>query len=207
LSEELVDPASAAEAKAIQFLQIAVMAAEGLAVLATARAEARVARTEVEVERLVSSIETTRGAAEPLWRPAVDPALQGQLTEKEALTAWAASQPWSGVDPAAADASRASLVRLRELDPAAADALDALRTNRAAPTEATISVVSPLARSSTAAPKRGRVIHSSAEAVAASYPAPLTTAAAHASAARTIAATTPTQVSAAAKSHTTNLGR
>ena len=182
MSEELVDPASAAEAKAIQFLQIAVMAAEGVAVLATARAEARAARTEAEVERLVSSIETTRGAAEPLWRPALDPARQGQLTAKQALTAWATSQPWRDVDPAASAASRASLDRLRDVDPAATAALDTLHSAGTTAAQPTSSVVSLLTGSSTTAPARGSVIHSSAHAVAVSYPTPLT-----ASAARTTA--------------------
>ena len=207
MSEELVDPASAAEAKAIQFLQIAVMAAEGVAVLAAARAEARAARTEADAERLVSSIETTRGAAEPLWQSALDPARQGQLTDKQALTAWAAAQPWRDIDPAAAKASRASLDRLRTLNPAAADVLDALRSSEAPPVQATSPVVSPLDGSSTVAATRGRVIHSSADAVAASYPKPLTAAAAHTATPRTIAAATPTQVSTTAKPHATRLGR
>jgi len=207
LSEELVDPASAAEAKAIQFLQIAVMAAEGVAVLAVARAEVRAARTEADAERLVSSIETTRGAAEPLWPPALDPARQGQLTDKQALTAWAAAQPWRDIDPAAADASRASLDRLRDLDPAAANALDALHRAAATPARPTSSVVPPETGSSTSASARGRAIHSSADAVAASYPAPLTAAAAHTATLRTVAAATPTQVSTTAKPHVTRLGR
>jgi hypothetical protein len=207
LSEELVDPASAAEAKAIQFLQIAVMAAEGVAVLAAARAEARAARTEADAERLASSIETTRGAAEPLWRPALDPAQQGQLTDKQALTAWAASQPWRDIDPAAADASRASLDRLRALNPAAADVLDASRSSEAPPAQAMSSVVPPLDGSSTVAATRGSVIHSSADAVAASYPAPLAAATARTATPRTIAAATPTQVSTTVKPHATRFGR
>ena len=113
MSEELVDPASAAEAKAIQFVQIAVMAAEGIAVLAAARAEARAARAEADAEGLLSSIEATRGTAEGLWQPAIDPARRDQLNDRQALTAWSAAQPWSNVDPSAAEASRAALERLR----------------------------------------------------------------------------------------------
>jgi hypothetical protein len=207
LSEELVDPASAAEAKAIQFLQIAVMAAEGVAVLAAARAEARAARTEADAERLVSSIETTRGAAEPLWQPALDPTRQGQLTDKQALTAWAASQPWRDIDSAAADASRGSLDRLRDLDPAAAKALDALHRAGATPAQPTSFVVPPETGSSTSASARGRAIHSSADAVAASYPAPLTIAAAHPATPRTIAVATPPQLSTTVKPRATRFGR
>jgi hypothetical protein len=177
LSEELVDPASAAEAKAIQFLQIAVMAVEGIAVLAAARAEARAARTEAEVEGLLGSIQATRGTAESLWQPAIDPALRGQLDDRQALTAWSAAQPWRDVDPAAAEASRVSLERLRELEPAAVDTYDALRAKGIAPTEAMRSVVPLLAggstTSSTAATTGASVIHNPATAVAVSFPVPL----------------------------------
>ena len=144
MSDELVDPASAAEAKAIQFLQIAVMAAEGIAVLAAARAGASAARTEADAGRLLTSVEATRASAEPLWQPALDPARLGQLNDRQALTAWSAAQPWRDVEPAAEAASRASLERLRELQPHAVDAYDALRDEGKAPAQAMRSVVQPL---------------------------------------------------------------
>jgi hypothetical protein len=210
LSEELVDPASAAEAKAIQFLQIAVMAAEGIAVLAAARAEAHAARTEADAEGLVSSIQATRGTAESLWQPAIDPARRGQLNDRQALTAWSAAQPWRDVDPAAAEASRASLERLRELQPAAVESYDALRAKGVAPTQAMRSVVPMLAdgsSSSTAPTTGGSAIHSSADAVAVSFPVPLASATAQRATHPVIDAMQPRQLSAAMKSTPARLGR
>jgi hypothetical protein len=211
MSEELVDPASAAEAKAIQFVQIAVMAAEGIAVLATARAEASAARTEADAGRLLTSIEATRASAEPLWRPALDPARLGQLNDRQALTAWSAAQPWRDVEPAAEAASRASLDRLRELQPHAVDAYDALRAQGDGPAHAMRSVVPVLAGAtspSTASTTRGSAIHSAADAVAASYPAPVTTATARAATQAGVSgATRPQPISAAARPNATRSGR
>lgn len=210
MSEELVDPASAAEAKAIQFVQIAVMAAEGIAVLAAARAEARAARAEADAEGLLSSIEATRGTAESLWQQAIDPARRGQLNDRQALTAWSAAQPWSNVDPAAAEASRTSLERLRELQPAAVETYDALRAKGIAPTQAMRSVVSMLARSSsssTAPTIGGSAIHSAADAVAVSFPVSLATATAQ-RATQSVGGAMPSRhLSAASKSQAVRLGR
>ena len=210
MSEELVDPASAAEAKAIQFLQIAVMAAEGIAALAAARAEARAARTEADADGLLSSIQATRGAAEILWGPTIGPARRGQLNDRQALTAWSAAQPWSNVDPAAAQASRASLERLRELRPAAVEAYDALRAKGIAPTQAMRSVVPMLARSSsssTAPTIGGSAIHSAADAVAVSFPVPLAAATAQSATHPVAGAARPRQLSAATTSTPARLGR
>jgi len=199
LSEELVDPASAAEAKAIQFLQIAVMAAEGIAALAAARAEARAARTEADADGLLSSIQATRGAAEILWGPTIGPARRGQLNDRQALTAWSAAQ-----------ASRASLERLRELRPAAVEAYDALRAKGIAPTQAMRSVVPMLARSSsssTAPTIGGSAIHSAADAVAVSFPVPLAAATAQSATHPVAGAARPRQLSAATTSTPARLGR
>jgi hypothetical protein len=210
LSEELVDPASAAETKAIQFLQIAVMAAEGIAVLAAARAEARAARTEADAEGLLSSIQKTRGTAESLWQPAIDPARRSQLNDREALTAWSAAQPWSNVDPSAAEASRTSLERLRELQPTAVESYDALRAKGIAPTQAMHSVATMFARSSsssTASTIGGSAIHSAADAVAVSFPVPLATATARSATRSVGGAMQPRYLSVATKSQAPQLGR
>jgi len=178
-----------AESKAIQFVQIAVMAAEGVAVLAAARAEARAAKTEAGAADLLSSIEAARIPAERLWQPALDATQRGQLNDRQALTAWSAAQPWRDVDPAAGEASDASVERLRELNPAAVDHYDVLRSKGIAPEHAMRAVVPLLTadpRLSTASATRGGAIHNSADAVAASYPAPLTAPAAHAAAAAPI---------------------
>jgi hypothetical protein len=211
MSEELVDPVSAAEAKAIQFLQIAVMAAEGIAVLAAARAEASAARTEADAGRLLTSIEATRATAEPLWQPAIDPARLRQLNDRQALTAWSAAQPWRDAEPAAEAASGASLERLRELQPRAVDAYDALRAAGKGPAQAMRSVVPLLAgatRPSTASTTRGSAIHSAADAVAVSYPAPLTAAVAGAAAEPGVrGALTRQPLAAAVKPHARRSGR
>jgi hypothetical protein len=211
MSEELADPVSAAEAKAIQLLQVAVMAAEGVAVLAAARAEARAARTEADAERLLEEIEAARVPAEHLWRPALDPARRGELNDRQALTAWAAAQPWRDVDPTAAEASRASLDRLRELDPVAVRSYDTLQSKGIAPAQAMKSAVSVLAGtapSSTAPAPRGGVIHSASDAVAASYPRPLTgTAARVAPQPGAAGAAARQQLSNVAKPRSTRLGR
>lgn len=211
MSGELADPVSAAEAKAIQLLQVAVMAAEGVAVLAAARAEARAARTEADAERLLENIEAARVPAEQLWQPALDPAQRGGLNEGQALTAWAAAQPWRDVDPRAAEASRASLDRLNELNPVAIGSYGTLQSKGIAPTQAMKSAV-PLfagtATSSTAPTTRGAVIHSASDAIAASYPRPLTgTAARVARQPGATGATARQQVSTAAKPRSTRLGR
>jgi hypothetical protein len=211
VSDELADPASAAEAKAIQFMQIAVIAAEGIAVLAAARAETRAARAEADTAQLLSSIQRTRGTAERLWQPALDPARRGRLDERQALTAWSAAQPWRDADPAAAEASRASCERLRELNPAAVDAYDALLAKGATSTQAMRSVVPLLtgdASSSTAPATRGSVVHSAADAVATSFPMPLAAAKAqsptHPDAA---GAALARQLSRVTKPHPVRLGR
>ena len=211
MSEELADPVSAAEAKAIQLLQVAVIAAEGVAVLAAARAEARAARTEADAERLLEEIEAARVPAERLWRRAVDPARGGELNDRQALTAWAAAQPWRDVDPNAAEASRASLDRLHELNPVAMGSYDSLRSKGITPTQAMKSAVPVLAGtapSSTAPAPRGGVIHSADDAVAASYPRPLTGTAARVAPQPSASGATPLQqLATVAKPHATRLGR
>lgn len=211
MSDELADPVSAAEAKAIQLMQVAVMAAEGVAVLAAARAEARAARTEADAERLLEEIEAARVPAECLWEPALDPTRRGELNDRQTLTAWAAAQPWRDVDPTAAQASRASLDRLHELNPVAMGSYDTLRSKGIAPTHAMKSAVPVLAGTatpSTAPAPRGGVIHSAGDAVAASYPRPLTGIASRV--ARQPDATRATarqQLSTVAKPRATRLGR
>lgn len=204
MSEDLVDPAAAAESKAIQFVQIAVMAAEGVAVLAAARAEARAAQTEAGAVDVRSSIEAARVPAERLWQPALDATQRGQLNDREALTAWSAAQPWRDVDPIAGKASRASLERLRELNPAAVDHYDVLRSKGIAPAHAMRSVVPLLtgaSDSSTASVARGGVVHSTADALAASYPGGLTAPAAHPAGALGTGAPKPRQLTTAVKQH------
>jgi hypothetical protein len=179
--------------------------------LAAARAETRAARTEADAERLLEEIEAARVPAERLWEPALDPTRRGELNDRQALTAWAAAQPWRDVDPKAAEASSASLNRLHELNPAVTGSYDTVQSEGMAPAQAVQSAVPLLAGTatpSTAQAPRGGVIHSPSDAVAASYPRPLTgTAARVATLPGSTGATARQQVSTVAKPHATRLGR
>lgn len=210
MSEDLVDPAAAAESKAIQFVQIAVMAAEGVAVLAAARAEARAARTEAGAADLLSSVEAARVPAERLWQPALDATQRDKLTEPQALTAWSAAQPWRDVDPAARKASDGALERLRALNPAAIDHYDVLRSKGIAPAHAMRAAAPVLTGAtvlSTASVARGGVVHNAADAVAASYPARLTAPAATPAGALGTAAPKSRQLPTATKRYAARSGR
>ncbi len=145
MSSQFPDPIAEAGEKASQYVTLAVMAAEAVAVIATAKARATGSNDEKITAALNTELDTSRAVAAALWAPALDDEQRGRMDASQALAAWAATQAWRP-EAEAETASNAAEERLRELRPAAMDRYDAYRTEGMDPVQAMRNVVPLLER-------------------------------------------------------------
>src|SRR4051812_7609809 len=98
------EPLTAAGGKTVQFVSIAVMAAEAYAQTAARRAEAKAEKDQEQANAIRADLAARRGLAQAEWAPLLDPQTYGETTVLDAGRAWASAQAWRP-DPEAEQAT------------------------------------------------------------------------------------------------------
>lgn len=141
MTEMHPDPIGDSGQKTAQYVQLVVMAAEALAVIAGARARQSAERDEAKAADIAGQLAVNHKAAQGLWEPVLADHKRGKLDVAQTLTAWSATQAWRESDPAAKRASSLAEDRLRETRPAAMMRYDELRSQGLDPVAAMRQVV------------------------------------------------------------------